>query len=255
MLGLNLSFAAYEFAGAYPAVPRPAGPTFLVNGDWGFRYYMLAQGGRTLDENSVPAPGEWIVTSDLSLGGHYDSLAEEAAVPLRSVDLRVRSPLRLIDRYAHSGFSAASAGLLPFSFSTRPLDRIAYSRTSSFLDMPAPWTPTQFSGRLVYLPAPGSSVRLPLDSAGTLRFALFGHGRGTATFRIAGLAGEILLERTMAVEGDLWEAHSLPLAGLREAVLSIEAPPDLQAGWAIWYAIPTGPAGTRSRRHPPCSPI
>ena len=231
VLGLNLSFAAYEFAAVYSAVEPPPGKTFLVDGDWGFRYYMLAHGGRVLDANSIPAPGEWIVSSELSLGGHYDSLAEEAAVPLRTVDLRVRSPLRLIDRYAHSGFSAVSSGLLPFSFSRRPLDRITYSRTSSFLNVPGPWTPTQFSGRLVYLPAPGAHIRIPLDSEGTLRFALFGRGRGTATFRIDRPSGENLFQQTALVEGDLWEAHSLSLAGLSEAVLSIEAPPELRAGW------------------------
>ena len=231
LLGLNLSFAAYEFARVYPQVPAPPGGTFLVNGDWGFRYYLLERGGRTLEQNSVPAAGEWIVSSELSLGGHYDSLAEEAAVPLRTVDLRVRTPLRLIDRYAHSGFSAASSGLLPFSFSLRPLDRITYSRTSSFLETSAPWTPTQYSGRLVYLPTSGAPIRLALDSAGTLRFALFGHGRGSATFRIARLSGENLFERTVPVEGELWEAHTLPLAGLHDAVLTVDAPADLRAGW------------------------
>jgi len=230
-VGLNLSFAAYEFARVYPKVHPPPGRTFLVNGDWGFRYYMLSRGGRVLDENSVPTRGEWIVSSELSLGGNYDSLAEEAAVPLSSTDLRVRTPLRLIDRYAHAGFSAASSGLLPFSFSLRPLDRIAYSRTSSFLDVPGPWTPTQFSGRLVYMPVSGAAVDLPLDSAGALRFALFGRGRGTATFRIARPSGESVFERSVEVQGDLWEVHTLPLAGLREAVLSVDAPADLRAGW------------------------
>ena len=231
VLGLNLSFAAYEFARVYPQVQAPPGQTFLVDGDWGFRYYMLERGGRPLDQNSVPAPGEWIVSSELSLGGHYDSLAEEAAVPLRTADLRARTPLRLIDRYAHSGFSAASAGLLPFSFSLRPLDRITYSKTSSFLQAPGPWIPTQFSGHLVYLPVPGAPVHLPLDSCGTLRFALFSRGRGTATFRIARLSGDSVFERTVPVQGELWEAHTLPLAGLRETVLSIYAPADLRAGW------------------------
>ena len=231
VLGLNLSFAAYEFARVYPDVPPPPGRTFLVNGDWGFRYYMLARGGRTLEENSVPAPGEWIVSSDLSLGGHYDSLAEEAAVPLGTAELRVRTPLRLIDRYAHSGFSASAAGLLPFSFSRRPLDRITYSRTSQFLDVPGPWTPTQYSGRLVYLAVPGAPVHVPLDPRGTLRFALFAHGSGAAAFRIARPSGESLFERTVEVQGDLWESESLPLEGLREAVLSIDAPPQLRAGW------------------------
>ncbi|HUI56950.1 MAG TPA: hypothetical protein VLY04_18370 [Bryobacteraceae bacterium] len=231
IVGLNVSFAAYEFARVYAEVPPPPGPTFLVNGEWGFRYYMLAKGGRTLEENSVPLPGEWIVSSELSLAGNYDSLAEEAAVPLRTSDLRVRTPLRLIDRYAHSGFSADSAGLLPVSFSTRPLDRITYSRISSFLETPASWTPTQFSGRLVYVPAPGAEIRLPLDAQGALHFALFGHGRGAAEFRISTPSGAVIFARDVQVDGSLWEPYSLPLADIHEAVFQVSPAPGLQAGW------------------------
>ena len=87
LLGLNISFAAYEFSRVYTEVAPPPGPAFLVNGEWGFRYYMLAQGGRVREENSVPFPGEWMVSSELSLATNCDSLAEEASVPLRTTDL------------------------------------------------------------------------------------------------------------------------------------------------------------------------
>jgi hypothetical protein len=234
VLGLNISFAAYEFARVYAHVAPPPGNRFLVNGEWGFRYYMVAKGGEPLQDVSAPIPGEWIVASDLSLAGKYDSLAEETAVPLRSVDLRVRTPLRLVDRHAHSGFSSASMGLLPFSFSNQPLDRITYSRTSSYLDGPA-GTPTQFSGHLVYqLDHPGASrggFRLPLGSKGTLHFALFGNGSGPATFRIQRVSGEVLFNETVQVDGDLWEPHKLPLAGLDEAVFLVDAPAGLSVGW------------------------
>jgi hypothetical protein len=254
VLGLNLSFAAYEFARVYPEVQPPPGRPFLVNGDWGFRYYLLDRGGQALYENSVPTAGEWIVSSELSLGGSYDSLAEEAAVPLRTVDLRVRTPLRLIDRYAHSGFSSASSGLLPFSFSLRPLDRITYSRTSSFLDVPGPWTPTQFSGRLVYLAVPGAPIHIPLDSQGTLRFALFGRGRGTAAFRISRPSGENLMQQTVAVEGDLWEPRTLSLVGLKEALLSIDSPPELRAGWGELVCDSDQPPATAIPTRPVAEP-
>jgi hypothetical protein len=230
VLGLSLSFAAYEFSRVYAEVPSPPGPSFLVNGDWGFRYYMVANGGRVLETTSIPRPGEWIVSSELSLGGHYDSLAEETAVPLRSADVQVRTPLRLIDRYAHSGFSSASLGLLPFSFSNRPLDRITYARTS-FLDLPAVWTPTQFSGHLVYLPAPGASVTVPAGSQGTLHFALFARGNGPVTFRISLPSGQAIFEKTVQAAGDLWEVHEQPMAGIREAVLSVTSAPTVRAGW------------------------
>jgi hypothetical protein len=231
VLGLSISFAAYEFSRIYAEVPSPPGPSFLVNGDWGFRYYMLAHGGRVLETTSIPRPGEWIVSSALSLAGNYDSLAEETAVPLRFADVQVRTPLRLIDRYAHSGFSSASSGLLPFSFSNRPLDRIAYARTSQFLDLPAAWTPTQFSGHLVYLPAPGASVTLPLGSQGALHFALFARGNGPVTFRISLPSGQAIFEKTVQVAGDLWEVHQQPVAGIREAVLSVTSAAPVRAGW------------------------
>jgi hypothetical protein len=234
VLGLNISFAAYEFARVYAHVAPPPGNRFLVNGEWGFRYYMVAKGGEPLQDVSAPIPGEWIVASDLSLAGKYDSLAEETAVPLRSVDLRVRTPLRLVDRHAHTGFSSASMGLLPFSFSNQPLDRITYSRTSSYLDGPA-GTPSEFNGHLVYLlDDPGASrggFRLPLGSHGTLHFALFANGTGPATFRIQRVSGEVLFNETVQVDGDLWEPHKLPLAGLDEAVFLVDAPAGLSVGW------------------------
>lgn len=247
-LGANISFAAYEFARVYPRVEPPPGPAFLVNGEWGFRYYLVAKGGRVLEVNSAPAPGEWIVASELSLSGNFDSLAEETAVPLRVSELRVRSPLRILDRHSHAGFSSVSFGLLPFSFSRRPLDRITYARTSPFLYEPVGWTPTQFSGHLVYLPMPGADIRLPLEAQGNLHFALFGRGRGQALFQIRGPAGEALFEASRAVNGNLWEAHTLPLAGLRQAAFTVSAPAEVQAGWGELVPDTGGasaPAGTK----------
>ena len=121
------------------------------------------------------------------------------------MDLHVRTPLRLVDRHAHSGFSSVSMGLLPFSFSNQPLDRITYSRTSSYLDSPG-WTPTEFSGHLVYLPAPNATraeLGLPLGSQGTLHFALYGNGQGQAAFRIERpTTGETLFTETVQVAGE-----------------------------------------------------
>jgi hypothetical protein len=231
LLGLNISFAAYEFSRVYAEVPPPPGRPFLINGDWGFRYYLLERGGRVLAQDSVPQAGEWIVSSQLSMGENYDSLAEEAAAPLRVIELPVRTPLRLIDLHAHSGFSTVSAGLLPFSFSWRPIDRITYSRTSSFLNAPVPWVPTQFSGRLVYLPEAGRPIRLPLECPGTLRFTLFGKGRGPAKFVIRRASGAVVFERLLQVDGEAWEPHQLSAASLTEALLSVDAPPKLRTGW------------------------
>ena len=232
LLGLNLSFAAYEFSRVYAQIQPPPGPTFLVNGEWGFRYHMIRSGGRALEQSSVPNPGEWIISSALSLAGNYGSMAEAVAVPLEVRELLVRTPLRLVDPNAHSGFSSVTFGLLPFSFSRRPLDRITYARTSPFLNLEAPWTPTQFDGRLVYLPAPGAAVRLPLEPAWqSLRLALFASETGQATFRIRNSSGRVLLQESVKVHEQLWEPRRVLLDGAREVVLSVETSPGLRAGW------------------------
>ena len=231
-LGLALSHADYEFARAYAGLEPPPGASFLVNGEWGFRYQMTRAGGRMIEPSSVPAPGEWIVVSDLCLGAGYDSTAEAVAVRLKSVELWMPTPLRLVDRYARSGYSSSGFGLLPFSFSRRPLDRITYYKTSPYLFLDAPWLPTQFSGRLVYLPRRGVTIRLPLDpAAARLHFALFARGSGPVTFTITGPSGEALYQRSVEAGGQLWVLQQLPIGGRREIILSIEAPPGVQAGW------------------------
>jgi hypothetical protein len=235
-LGLALAHADYDFARAYAGLPPPPGATFLVNGEWGFRYEMARAGGRMIRRDSVPAPGEWIVTSDLCLGANYDSFAENIAVPLQTRGISVRTPLRLVDRYAHSGYSSAAFGLLPFSFSRRPLDRITYSKTSPFIGLKAAWLPTQFSvsgaSRLVYLPGHGAAIRLPLDPPWTrLRLALFARGSGPVTFTVTAPSGEALLKRTAQVSGELWKLEELPVDGRREVSLSIDAPAGMLAGW------------------------
>jgi hypothetical protein len=231
-LGLALSHADYEFARAYAGLEPPPGASFLVNGEWGFRYQMTRAGGRMIEPASVPAPGEWIVASDLCLGAGYDSTAEAVAVRFKSVQLWMRTPLRLVDRYARSGYSSSGFGLLPFSFSGRPLDRITYYKTSPYLFLDAPWLVTQFSGRLVYLPRRGATIRLPLDpAAARLHFALFARGSGPLTFTITGPSGEVLYQRSVEAGGQLWVVEQLPLGGRREIILSIDAPPGVQAGW------------------------
>ena len=253
VLGLNISFAAYEFARVYAHVEAPPGSPFLVNGEWGFRYYMLARGGQTLEAKSVHRPGEWIVSSELSLAGNYDSLAEETAVPLRATDLWARTPLRLIDRYAHTGFSSASVGWLPFSFSLRPLDRITYARTSPFLDVPGPWMPTEFSGHLVYVPAAGAAIHLPTEQQCQLHFALFARGQGQALFEIRRPSGEAMFEKNVQVDGNLWQVHTLSLADTREAILSVNAPPTLRAGWGELVCDSNLPSVAAEFAHPQLS--
>ena len=183
--------------------------------------------------HSVPRPGEWIVTSQLAMGGNYGSLAESLAIPMYSREVYSPFPLRLLDLTAHSGFYTTAFGLLPFSFSRGPLDRITYSRTSPFWTVDAPWTPTLFNGRLVYLPTPGAEIRLPISRA--LRFALFARGTGTATFAIYDTRNIALFEKTVDTKVDtkmdLWEVHTLSVGESKVVLLKVNSPAGVQAGW------------------------
>jgi hypothetical protein len=232
LLGLNLSTANYELGRVYSSLQSPAASlsSFLVNGELGFRYRMTRLGGRMLEKRSVADPGEWIVRSELCLGVNAGSLAEALAVPRTTLDLAARTPVRLMDRYAHSGFYSAAFGLLPFSFSWRPLDRITYARTSPYWNLPAPWTPTQIEGRLVYVTASGAEVRLPLQAgAAVLHLALYARGTGAARFVARDASGHILLDRT--VNANAWEPMEVAVQGLGEVTLSIVSSSGVAAGW------------------------
>jgi len=168
----------------------------------------------------------------LSLAANYDSLAECVAMPVRTLDLSVRSPLRLVDRYAHTGYASTTFGLLPFSFSTRPLDRITYWRTSPFLNVDAAWVPTQFSGRLVYLSQPGGAVRLPLEGSWSrLHLVPFAQGQGKFVFSIRTPQGQEIFRQEIESPGGFGEPRDIALQGERELVLTIEAPAGTRAGW------------------------
>src|SRR5258708_1098261 len=158
---VNLSFAAYELARVYAAVRPPAGSDFLVNGEWGFRYYMTHAGGQMIERTTPAHAGRWMIKSELG-GANYGSAAESLGIPIESHDLEIRTPFRLIDRYAHSGFETSGAGLLPFSFSHAPVDRISYSLDSPFLDVKE-WTPTRFGDELVFLTPPNVDVHVDAD--------------------------------------------------------------------------------------------
>ncbi len=222
-IGLSLSFANYELARVHAQAEPPPGRVFLVNGEWGFRYRMSRLGGEMITDHSVPRPGEWMVTSQLALGGNYGSLAESLAIPIYSRELTSSFPVRLLDRTAHSGFYTTAFGMLPFSFSTGPLDRITYSRTSPFWKLDLPWTPTVFNGKLVYVPDPGAEIRIPVT--GQLRFALFARGTGRITFRV-----QPGFEKTVDVKGELWEEHTLR-ASESKVVLRIDPAPGMICGW------------------------
>jgi hypothetical protein len=229
VLGLNLALADYELARVYAALPSPAGTDFLVDGEWGFRYTMTRRGGQPIEPSSEARPGEWIVKSDL-IGADFRSPAEALAVNMESRDLRIRTPFRVIDRdsrvYSHSGFESSGFGLLPFSFSNGPVDRITYSLISPFLNTPG-WTPTRIDDHLVFLAPHGQDVIAAADPRWqSCRVTLFARGQGEVSF----LAPPFFAEQ-VNVESEFRHAEQFHPLGGGQMMFRIEAGPGVQAGW------------------------
>jgi hypothetical protein len=233
LLGLNLAFADYELARVYAELPSPPGKDFLVNGEWGFRYTMTRRGGKPIEPSSAARPGEWIVKSAL-IGADFRSPAEALAVDMESLDLRIRTPFRVIDRgtpdsprgYSHSGFESSGFGLLPFSFSEKPIDHITYSLISPFLNT-AGWTPTRIDDSLVFLAPPGRDVIAAADPRWQVcRVMLFARGRGAVQF----IAPPFFAEQ-VNVESEFRHAERFRPLGADQMTFRIEAGPGVQAGW------------------------
>jgi hypothetical protein len=120
------------------------GRRMWVNADWGLRYYLEAAGGLPLTTPPRVQPGDIVVTSDLS-----NSLpAGVPLTPFYQIEIRPRTPLRLISLDGRSAYSFGSHGLLPFEISTAPIDRvhadIAAAPELSYLDPHDPKAAVQF---------------------------------------------------------------------------------------------------------------
>ena len=105
-----------------------------VNADWGLRYYLEAAGGLPLTTPPRVQPGDIVVTSDLS----NPLSAGVPLTPLYQIEIRPRTPLRLISLDGRSAYSFGSRGLLPFEISRTPIDHvhadIAIEPELSYLD-------------------------------------------------------------------------------------------------------------------------
>lgn len=125
-LSLALATVNYQHWGAYRALAKTpafqgAGHRVWVNADGGERYYFEADGDLPLPKNALVQPGDLVVSSALAGG-------VPAGVPLAQLaetEIRPSLPLRTISLDGRSAYSFGSRGLLPFEFSTAPIDRVA----------------------------------------------------------------------------------------------------------------------------------
>lgn len=125
--------------------PVAAGHHVYIDGEWGLRYYLEADGGLPLERGQVLRAGDIVVSSQLAYP--FDFTAPTA--PIAEQAIRASLPLQLIGLQAHSGYSTATKGLLPFDICTAPIDivraAIVLDRhpTLSYLPMNAAEAPDQ----------------------------------------------------------------------------------------------------------------
>jgi hypothetical protein len=149
-IGLGLAAMNYQHWDGYrqfarSIAPLTGGHRVWVDGEWGLRSYLEAQGGLALTKTTQVRPGEFIASS--ALGHSVDVNAPTAE--LAAVHIRPRNPFRIIGLESHSGFSDVSRGFWPFGFSFGPIDRLKLVRvverhpTLEYLPMNAPEAPDQ----------------------------------------------------------------------------------------------------------------
>jgi hypothetical protein len=120
--------------------PATAGHRVYIDGEWGLRYYLEADGGLALERGQVLRAGDIVVSSQLA----YPVAFTAPVTTIAEQSLRASLPLQLIGIEARSGYSTASKGLRPFDISTAPIDivraAIVLDRhpTLSYLPMNAP---------------------------------------------------------------------------------------------------------------------
>lgn len=136
-LGLAAAHADYEFANIGRQAARDfqqrhliSGEAFFFSGEWGFRYYLSELGGQIMTADSTAPLGTLVIKSRLSLSKSFDNEFDRSLEVVEKRTYAVSSPLRLLDYGTHAGWWSDGWGVLPFWFSTQPLDEVTVYRVS-----------------------------------------------------------------------------------------------------------------------------
>lgn len=181
-LSLALAWVNYQHWDGYRRFARGLAPEarqvrVWINGEWGLRYYLEAEGGLPLLRGQAVRPGDIVVSSRLAYpipfttGGGVPALLREQAI-------QPCLPLRLIGLNARSAYSTASFGLRPFDLVRGPLDVVRAD---------------------IVLERPPALDRLPMNSADAERQIVSGvYQLEENRFRWMGRRATILLRRPAA---------------------------------------------------------
>lgn len=127
MTGLAASVADYQLAASYRdyawnlGTLHPTGGNVWFVGEWGFRHYMETQGYRYLTSTeTAPAAGD-IVVRPSSMDWPLDPSLTQRMQLIGTDYGQSAFPVRLME--SDAGFYGSYWGMLPYTFTNRPLER------------------------------------------------------------------------------------------------------------------------------------
>jgi hypothetical protein len=159
VLSCALAVADYRLVNSYPhwiaqnIVPLEEQGFGVWNaGESGLRFYLEKTGAPTLEESDVRPRGAELV---IKQGSFRYSLSKEVAPLLVHVcrtNILDAYPIRTLSRDAGAGFHDSRFGVVPFIFSTAPLDYLEIDEMSPFVETLPETIPADFSSVPVWFP-------------------------------------------------------------------------------------------------------
>ncbi len=185
-----------------------------VDGEWGLRHYLEAQGALPLRRDQWIPDGDVVVQSELAFPAPIPHGGREL-VPVAEAEIRPWLPLRLIGLESRSGYSTDSEGLLPFDFRGGTIDRVRayvlrrHEPAASVLSMNSPETDLQIVSGIY--PAEGEKWRWMSGQAQVLLKSLGRPAQLELRFYIAETAPSRTV--TLGVSGGPEVSQSFPGPG------------------------------------------
>jgi 4-amino-4-deoxy-L-arabinose transferase-like glycosyltransferase len=142
--GLTLSRADEEFAKIYPRVATKFKEIAdnldsYSSGEWGFRYYLGRVGAQPLPaDSSLVRGGSFIAVPKLAQPNDIPPDLKSLLIPVQKLTYRPSTPVRVLDWQTPAGFWSSGWGLIPFSFSWRPLEQVEVFQVN-FMAERLPW--------------------------------------------------------------------------------------------------------------------
>src|ERR1700722_381034 len=122
-LSLALAISNYQHWDGYRRFAaqirsQTAGHRVYIDGEWGLRFYLEADGGLPLERGQMLGPGGIVGSRRLA----YPGAITAPVAPIAEKAIRASLPLQLIGLQARSGYSTATKGVLPFDIVNAPID-------------------------------------------------------------------------------------------------------------------------------------